>query len=289
MAEAPKMYSVPATEYSFATLANLVNTAFEGYIGTVISCNAKDLEQWFPANYVAPAISHIIHFSEPAETKEPVAFGVLSARDDRPGEIRLTSMGVIPAFQGKGTGSKALQLVIDAERKRGTRLLELECIQQNERGVKLYTRAGFTKHRELWGWQKTAASSAAPVQNPDLQQCSVEEVDAILSAHAAPDLPWQARGMVKLAGVGYRLGHAYCALQEPKDGSDTVFVMCLIVEPEWRRKGEGRRLAEAILAKYPDKKIVAKPQFPRENGEEFAKALGAEVIELKQYQMRLEL
>lgn len=288
------MYSKPASECSWEELSKLVNASFEGYIGAPVQFTPETVEAWFPANFVAPSISHVFYPSSTDEGTDPVAFVLLSVRDDRPGEARVTSMGVVPSVQGRGTGSKALQVVIEAERKRGTRLLELECIQGNERGVKLYTRAGFAKHSEMVGWQKTEVSSAAPNTHPDLQLCSVEEVDAILTAHASADLPWQARGMVKLAdpGLGFRLDHAYCAIKEPTDDSDTILVFCFIVKPEWRGRGQGRRLAEAVMAKYPDKKFMAKPIFPRESGEGFAKSLaplGVEMIGIKLWQMRLEL
>lgn len=288
------MYSKPASECNWTELSKLVNDAFEGYMGATVSFKPDALEAWFPANFISPANSHIFYPSSSDEGTEPIALVLIAERDDRPGEARVAAMAVVPAYQGKGTGSRALQMTIEAEKQRGTRLLELECIQTNERGLKLYTRTGFSKYREIWGWHKTASSSAAPAMNPSLQQCAIHEVDAILRAYAAPDLPWQARGMARLAdpGLGFRLEHAYCAIAEPTDNSDTINVFCLIVEPAWRGLGQGRRLAEAMMAKYPSKKFLAKPIFPREYGEGFAKALaslGVETIEIKQFQMRMEL
>ncbi|KAK0384195.1 hypothetical protein NLU13_8283 [Sarocladium strictum] len=288
------MFSKPASECSWAELAKLVNKSFEGYIGSPVHMTAEGVEAWFPANFVAPAISPVFFPSSPEDGAEPIAFALLSVRDDRPGQTRLTTMGVVPTFQGRGTGSKVLQEVIEAERKRGTRLLELECIQGNERALKLYTRNGFTKYRELAGWHMTEVPSEASVAHPGLQDCSVEDVDAILAAHGSPDLPWQARGMAKLAspGLGFRLDHAYCVIEKPNDDADTILVYCFIVEPDWRRKGEGKRLIEALVARYPGKKFKARPIFPYEYGESFTKSLEnlrIETIGIKLWQMRLDL
>lgn len=281
------MHSRPATDCSWADLAALVTKAFEGYFSPVHH-TAETLEPYFEAHFIDRSISHVFYHDE--QSTEPVAFVMFAVREDRPGQARVAAMGVIPTYQAKGTGSKALQHAIEAEKKRGTKVLELECIDLNERGVRLYTRAGFQKIRQLWGY-KTEASAAEPVTHPDLQNISLEEVDAVVAANAVPDLPYQARGFVKLTegGVAFRLDHAYCVINNPEAEGDEVKVWSFIVEREWRGKGQAKRLIEAMVAKFPDKKFDVRPLFPREYTEPLMKYVKAEPYPLCQYHMRLDL
>ncbi|KAH8179499.1 acetyltransferase (GNAT) family protein [Sarocladium implicatum] len=280
------MHSRPASELSWAELAALITKAFEGYFSPV-NHTAETLEPYCEAFFIDLSISHVFYPDEQAT--DPVAFVIFAVRDDRPGEARVAAMGVVPTYQAKGTGSAVLQQAIEAERKRGTKALELECIDKNERGVRLYSRAGFKMIRELWGF-KTDASGGEPVLHSDLQSCALEEVDAVIAAHGVPNLPYQARGFIKLVegGVAFRLDHAYCVINDP-DAGDEVKVWSLIVEPEWRGKGQAKRLVEAMVAKFPNKKFDVRPLFPREYVEPLLKYVKGEAYPVYQYHMRLDL
>lgn len=284
------MWSRRATELPLAELAEIINAAFTGYIGTPVVLTAESLADFCPRNNVSLELSYVFYESE--TSTEPLAFAFIGVREDKPGEARLVSMGVVPSSQGKGAGSRALQRVIDAERQRGTKILELECIVQNERGVRLYHRAGFKTIGEMVGWETTEALSDPPKPNADLTRCSIEEVDDKVRAYGSKTLPWQAAGFAKLERSvnAFRLGDAYCVVSDMDDDTkDMVYLTCLIVEPQSRRKGEAKRLVQAVMALCPGKKFRAMPIFPLEYGEPLATSLGLTKMDKWLYQMRLDL
>ncbi|KAJ6440603.1 acetyltransferase, gnat family [Purpureocillium lavendulum] len=287
------MESKAATVLSIEQLATLANDAFTGYIGNLVSFTGETLTKWLQNNFISLPLSHV--FFSPDNPDEPIAFGLIALDDARPGKSRLGAMGVVPAFQGKGVGGRALTTIIDAERRRGVSLFELEVIQQNTRGVQLYKRAGFTVHRELLGWQRDApGSDEFRDSSSELKSCSFEDVDKLVKEHGATDLPWQAWGFVKNAHAkthrAFQLGNAYCVVSNPEDDEkDTVGLQSLIVAPSSRGKGEASQLIKALMTRYPTKKWMASPIFPKEYGDKIAAALGFSTTSLTQYQMYLKL
>ncbi|UNI15921.1 hypothetical protein JDV02_002405 [Purpureocillium takamizusanense] len=284
------MESKPATVLSAEQLAALANEAFKGYIGNIVSFTAETLNKWLNDNFVSLPLSHI--FFSPDNPEEPIAFGLIATHDARPGKSRLGAMGVVPAFQGKGVGSRALTTIIEAERSRGVSVFELECIKQNTRGVQMYKRAGFEIHRELVGWQRDAPENDEFQNNPELEACSFDDVDKIVKTHGATDLPWQAWGFTQdsKAQRAYRLDNAYCVISNPEDDEkDTVRMQCLIVDPSARGRGEASQLIKALMGRYPTKKWAAGAIFPKEYGEQIAEKLGFSGLDMYQYQMYLKL
>ncbi|KAF7553400.1 hypothetical protein G7Z17_g3681 [Cylindrodendrum hubeiense] len=248
------MNSKPATAVSPVQLATVFNAAFTNYIGNEVNFTENSVVTWCADNYVSLELSHIF-FPSPDST-EPVAFGLIAIRDDKPKESRLAGMGVVPTYRGKGTGYQVLEMIISAERKRGICVLELECIRQNEPALRLYKRVGFSVLRELVGWEKDMTSVTETRLVAGLTTCTIEELDKLVKMHGATDLSWQAWGFSRLPGTErvFKLGHAYCAISNPDNVEDDKIKMTsLFVEPEWRGKGEARRLAEAMIAKYPGK------------------------------------
>ncbi|GJN76401.1 acetyltransferase, gnat family [Purpureocillium lilacinum] len=284
------MESKPATVLSTEQLTTLANEAFKGYIGNLVSFTPEALTKWLNDSFISLPLSHI--FFSPENPDEPIAFGLIATHDGRPGKSRLGAMGVVPAFQGKGVGGRALTTIIEAERRRGVSLFELECIKQNTRGVQMYKRAGFEVHRELVGWQRDAPASGEFQDSSELTSCSFEDVDKVVKTHGADDLPWQAWGFTQdsKAQRAFRLGDAYCVISNPEDDEkDTVRMQCLIVDPSSRGKGEASQLIKALMGRYPTKKWAAGAIFPKEYGANIASKLGFSQPDMYQYQMYLKL
>jgi ribosomal protein S18 acetylase RimI-like enzyme len=284
------MESKPVSELSAEQLASLFNEAFKGYIGVNVSFTAETLTRWLADNFISLPLSHV--FFSPSDPKEPIAFGLIATRPDKPRESRLGAMGVVPAFKGRGIGSRALGTIIAAERARGVSVLELEVIQKNDPAVNLYQRSGFAVTRELVGWQRDPPAPGEFETDAELQPCSFEEVDTLVKTHGADDLPWQAWGFRKSSDTAraFKLGQAYCVVTNPEDEqSDTVNMRSLIVAPGSRGKGDATRLIKAMMGRFPGKKWAAGPVFPKEYGIKIAKQLGFEAMEIAQYQMRLYL
>ncbi|KAH7009525.1 acetyltransferase, gnat family [Ilyonectria destructans] len=284
------MESRPGNSISPSQLAAVFNAAFTNYIGAEVKFTEETIMLSCKGYLVSLELSHI--FFPTPDSNEPVAFGLIAIRDDKPKESRLAAMGVVPSYHGKGTGTQAMELIISAERKRGVHIIELECIKQNERALRLYKRMGFSIVQELYGWEKDLTSVKDSVSDASLEDCTFEELKKQITTHAAPDLPWQAWGVNLLGPTKrvFKLGHAYCATSHPdKDEEITVNVTSLFVEPEWRCQGEARRLIEAMMAKFPSKKWRASPIFPKEPADRLAAHFGFTPMDLSQYQMRLQL
>ncbi|KAH8654817.1 acetyltransferase, gnat family [Ilyonectria robusta] len=286
------MESRPGNSISPSQLAAIFNEAFTNYIGTEVQFTEETITLWCNGYLVSLELSHI--FFPTPDSNEPVAFGLIAIRDDKPKESRLAAMGVVPSYHGKGTGTQVMELIISAERKRGVHIIELECIKQNERALRLYKRMGFSIEQELYGWEKDLTSVKDSVSNTGIEDCTFDELEKQITKHAAPTLPWQAWGW-GVSPLGptkrvFKLGHAYCGISHPdKDDEITVNLTSIFVEPEWRRQGEARRLMEAVMAKFPGKKWRAGVVFPKEPADRLAAHFGFTPMDLSQYQMRLQL
>lgn len=283
------MESRPISELSDSQIADLFNKSFEDYIGTLVNFTAESMSNYITLNYLSKAHSHAFYSSDNPD--EPIGFALIAIRPDKPTETRLCAMGIVKASRGKGVGPKALKMVFDAEKARGMSTIGFECIQQNTPAVKMYTNAGCVITRELLGWQYTPRQGEFPA-DLEPKPCSFEEVDALVKTYAAGDLPWQAWGFDKTPETNraFRLGDAYCVVTDPEDKEkDTVKLACLIVTPQSRGKGEATRLAKAMMGRFPGKKWMAPPIFPKEYGQGLAKKLGFQKTELTQYQLEMVL
>lgn len=284
------MESRPASTASSAQLAEVWNAAFSDYVGGSVNFNAETVSLWFSKNFISLPRSHV--FFLPSEPDKLIAFCLIAIRDDKPGESRIPMMGVVPSARG-GTGSRAVNEVIRAEKAHGTKLIELECIQNNPLGLNLWKRKGFTILREIPGWERDAPPAGEFASNSELQDCSIGEVDLLVQKHGAKDLAWQAWGFGPRATPktrAFKLGHAYCVVSDPRDKEeDTVTMHSLFVDPEWRLKGEATKLVKAMMGNFPGMKWEASPIFAKEYGDGIARRLGFREDKSKQYQMRLTL
>lgn len=286
-------------------LVRLFNTSFQGYVSWSKDFTAETLIAWCERSLVSLDRGYVFFQSSSAATsdpesvkdrEEPVAFGLIAEREDRPGCVRLAAMGVALGVQGQGVGSQAIALIIQRERERGTKLMDLECVWDNERALKLYKKAGFEVSRQLSGWERDPVSPHPGGQfggEDGLEECTVQEVDALVKKHAGDDLPWQAGFVSKLTAAkrAFKLGHAYCAISDPGKDGDTIKVASLIVEPEFRGNGEGTRLARAVLGSFEGKgkKWFVHLIYPKEFGEGIAGKIGARETHTNQVQMRMKL
>jgi GNAT superfamily N-acetyltransferase len=269
-------------------MADLFNQGFEDYIGTLVNFTADSLAKYMAPNYISVDHSHAFYDTE--NPSEPIGFALIAIRPDKPTETRLAAMGVAKAHRGKGVGPWGLKAVLDAEKARGTKVVGFECIKQNERALKMYTTAGCVITRELLGWQYTPGAGEFSTE-PELEKCSFDEVDALVKAHGAADLPWQTWAFSKApeTHAAFRLRGAYCVVTDPEKAEDMVKLACLIVDPAARGRGEATRLVKAMMAQFPGKKWMAPPVFPKEYGERLAASLGCEITHLTQYQLEVRV
>ncbi|KAK2834891.1 hypothetical protein FQN49_006808 [Arthroderma sp. PD_2] len=282
------MESRPASELPVAQVAALFNKSFEGYIWSAVPANFSEesFSEAIRLNFISLPRSHVFYAAD--KPSEPVGLAIIAVRPDKPTETRLLAMGIFKSARGKSAGTAAVRIILDAEKACGMERVGWECVKQNTAAVKLYRRAGSTTIRELFGWQREPTAEGEFKTSPDLKSCTFEEIDLLVKTHSAKNLPWQAWGFAKKPeeNRAFRLGDAYCVVTDPEDKEkDAIRLECLIVDPRSRGKGEARRLVEAMLGRYPGKKWVVLPRFPREYGESIAAHFGFKAMEVSQYQM----
>ncbi|KAM3559646.1 hypothetical protein MY1884_003355 [Beauveria asiatica] len=295
------MNSRPANDFTFEQIAQCSNEALADYFGHPIVWTPEELAGAQPGR-------------------------VSAYRDDLPGHARLAAMGVVPAWAGKGVGSRLLAAVLDAARADGTNTIWLEVITDNTPAIKLYSRYGFQPVRALAGWTREAepAAAAVVVEKPDelslhgrpaLEEQTPEEVLRLLRQHgaaaaaAAVDLPWQLWHQFALATRpqacrGFRLGSAHCAISDPErdqrsskdddnnnnNNDNTVSLLGVVVVPEEARgRGDATALLRAVMARYPGKKWKAPATIPLEYGETIARRLGFTMETIRMDLMKLSL
>lgn len=268
-----------AAEYTPPELSALLNQAFEGYFvpvrvdATFVTTGARN-------DSLNLASSQVV-------LRDGQAAGVgLVAR--RGWNCRLASFGIAPEHRGVGVGGFLLERLIDQARLRGDRSYTLECIEQNETGVRLYRRAGFQTLRRLVGY------TAAPLSGH--REEALEEVDPLdvarqLERHGPSDFPWQVSAMT-LAQMtppsrGYRVGPAWALITDPAEAK--VSLRTLVVSPEFRRQGWGTRLVRAVAFQHPERLWNVSALAPEDEVSGFFEALGFVRSGITQLQMVLPL
>jgi ribosomal protein S18 acetylase RimI-like enzyme len=159
---------------------------------------------------------------------------------------------LVRAARGQGYGRHMLQAAIDEATARGDRDLLLEVFQANEPARRLYERLGFRNVRELFTFQP-APGPAPSAPAPPLTELDPLAVARLVARKGRPDLPWMfaAESLAAAAAPArafHLAGKAYVILRpEPT----RTLVLTVLVRPEHRRQGWGRRLLQALAAAYP--------------------------------------
>jgi GNAT superfamily N-acetyltransferase len=273
-----------AADFDLPGLSELFNNAFEGYIGGNVQSNPMSFAHFLAHEGVDLGLSDVA-----VRASQPVALALIA----RIGSAsRLAAMGVAKDSQGKGLGKLLLAHSFEQACERGDQTYTLECIEQNERGVKLYMGAGFNTMRRLLSFRRNSsdvadtAHAAGPVDVGELQELDVSAVARLVTYHGAADLPWQVTGYT-LARFGppyiaFRLGPAYAVLSSPQQ--DAIALRNFFVLPQERSQGFGRRLMRSLIRRYQNKSWVVPAICPEEYGG-FFQRMGFEPDHLSQLQM----
>ncbi len=282
----------PAHSLTLEELAALFNLAFTDYVGGNIHFTGSTLARFLARDNVDLDLSQII-----LSDGQPVGFGFI----ERQGwSSRLAAFGIVPAASGMGLGKEAMTRLIAQARQRGDHQFELEVIEQNTRGVRLYEGVGFQRVRRLVGYD---GKPLPPPVNPplpegegsgvraNLQPIDILAVARLIVQHGAADLPWSLAGTTiarhSPPDLAYRLDQAYIVISNPE--AQTIAIRALIVPPEQRRQGQATRLLNALFTRYPDKHWVISAVCPEEIGAELFAHFGFERQPISQFQMRLKL
>lgn len=201
---------------------------------------------------------------------------------------RLATMGVLPALRGSGAAQLLLQDLIARARATGQQALELECIEQNPRALRLYERHGFVARKRLCGWRREPAAldAAAPLPTP---LRAAEALDWLQSAEQRiADLPLQvgATSIAALRGPwqAWRLGSALLvASVEPGQ-----LLLRSLVDTEPAQQ-DAEALLRACLAAHAELPASLPPLQREDLGGTALARCGFQPMALSQQLMRLDL
>jgi ribosomal protein S18 acetylase RimI-like enzyme len=192
-------------------------------------------------------------------------------------------MGVVPEAQNTGVGTWMMPELVAESKKRGEHRMELEVIETNAPGVRLYQKSGFGVLRRLVSFE---LSNPEEGQGSRLEEVDIREVAGLITAHGLPDLPWQVSGET-IAQLGppntaYKAGPAYAVVTDTS--ADTVAIRTVIVESQARNQGQAARLLRGLMADFPGKQWKVPALCPEEMGELF-KSVGFAGGPLAQFHM----
>ncbi|GAC1392462.1 MAG: hypothetical protein NVSMB31_10630 [Vulcanimicrobiaceae bacterium] len=110
------------------------------------------------ANYLR--VHDIVLEASPIWLKDghPVAIGLLGVRERR---AWVGAFGIAPAYRGKGLAQAMFGEVVRLAKRQRVTSIQLEVLDQNERAIQIYRRAGFAMGRKLFSIESL---SLAPVE-----------------------------------------------------------------------------------------------------------------------------
>ncbi|WP_240356758.1 GNAT family N-acetyltransferase [Myxococcus eversor] len=270
--ERHRMDLIPAAEFSFLALSSLFARSFEGYFVPI-----PDAPLAFDARVRSEHIS--LMESRVARVDGELAGLVLMARR---GQVsRVAGMGIIPSRRGRGLGGAMLRPLMEAARARGDSRMVLEVIEQNAPAVKLYEKLGFRRVRRLVGFVGRPTPEAGALEEVALGEC----------ARLLPDgLPWQLEAAT-VQGLSspvkaFRLGPACAVVADVS--APALGLRSLVVEPESRGQGAGRRLLRALAAAHPGKTVSVGAIVPEGLCERFFLGAGFTHPALSQLELVLD-
>lgn len=275
---------VRAEQIDLPILANLFNNAFDGYIGGDVQFDPTSFARFLAHEGIDLSLSDIA-----LQNTQPIGLALIAQMG---WTSRLAAMGVAKEYQGQGVGKLLLAHSFEQARERGDQTYTLECIEQNERGVRLYTGAGFNTMRRLLSFRMNSSNVAdmahavRPVDVGELQELDVPAVARLVTYHGVADLPWQVSGytLARFSPpfIAVRLDPAYAVYSSPEQ--DTIALRNFLVLPQERSRGYGRRLMQALIRHYPEKNWVVPAICPEEYGG-FFQRMGFEPDRISQLQM----
>jgi GNAT superfamily N-acetyltransferase len=273
----------PAVEFPLATLCDIINRSFKGYIAGDINFTPPIL-----AGFLTSSGVHLTRSLVVLQDGEPAGIAMLARRG---WSVRVALMGVIADFQNQGVGRWLLAQIAEAAKTSGDRTLVLEVIEQNPRAVHLYEAGGYRRIRRLMGYDLPASNqNISSNTTTALEQVDIIEAAQHIAAWEAADLPWQCSGFSLVKGgtpnIAYHAEDCYAICSNPE--AETITLLGLAVPPEQQRKGVATGLVAKLIAAHPVKDWHVSPICPEEYGAIFLRN-GFTANPLNQFQMALTL
>ena len=227
-----------AAHWNSYQLAAILTSCFEGYL-TPFTIQGDAFTTRFAAEDVSLNDSQVW-----LQQGLPVALALIARRGKT---SRLAAFAIRPTLRGQGLGKYCVQQLIDAACDRGDKTFSLEVIAENESGIALYQRMGFTLQQSLVGFHAPLLPTAQSVGE-------LIEIDPLYMARrmmADPHhhLPWlsAAETLYKLPGQAYVLNNVAYGMVIP---GEPAKLRMLYVEPQARGRGEAKALLMLLRERF---------------------------------------
>ncbi len=268
----------PASTYSIEQIADLLTRSFEGYF-VPINITETALLTMMRRDSIDLAESRVL-----IKNGEPIGAALIARRG---WTSRLAAMGIISQERNSGAGSWAMNILVEEARARSDREMQLEVIEKNTAGVKLYQKFGFETIRRLVGY---TLEHPQVDSKDELQEVDIRELARLITYHGIKDLPWQLSGTTIANHTppsrAFRLHDAYCLISNPE--AEHVAISSVLVKTGSRGAGLSPVLIRAVFSRFPKKVWHVSAIFPEEMGAIFEQ-VGMRREEISQFQMTLKL
>jgi ribosomal protein S18 acetylase RimI-like enzyme len=268
----------PVLSFSIPETAALLTRGFEGYL-VPIQIDDFALQTMIRRDGVDLAESRLL-----LKDNEPVGIALIARRG---WSSRLAAMGILAGARNTGAGSWMMEKLLSEARARGDKEMALEVIEQNAPAVHLYQKFGFETVQRLLGYK---IENPQMMSDDSLEEIDIREMGRLVSLYGLCDLPWQISGETIALHTpparAYKLGDAYLMLTNPEAAH--VVIWSVLVKPDARGAGQGRRVMRAAFSRFPNKTWHVPALCPEQAGGLFEK-IGMVRDELSQFQMALKL
>jgi len=128
----------PATDDDRAFLVGLNRAALGAYLEAAFGWDDAALDAYFDEGFDASG-GQVIQV-------DGVDVGELLV-DERPGELRIVRLALLPEWQGRGIGSAVVRRLAERAREQGSAVV-LDVFKSNPRAARLYESLGFVRTSE---------------------------------------------------------------------------------------------------------------------------------------------
>ena len=251
------------------------------------------------ADYIVPMrwTSDALQRRMAAESVDPAASFVYRLRDTAVGVCMIARRGamsrvaafcVAPPQRKEGVGRRMLADALAAARARGDARMSLEVIEQNEGAVAFYRGQGFAAVRRLVGYRRAARNGVEGA----LCELPIAELAAIAERYEDAAVQWQLaaatlRALRAPARAFSLEDRAYALVSGERD--DGFDLRAIVVPPEHRRAGWGRRMIDALTRQHGGKACNVAPIVPETLAQSFFTTTGFVAQEISQLEMSVAL
>jgi ribosomal protein S18 acetylase RimI-like enzyme len=150
MPDAPSIQLTPLSEHDFSTVASLGDRIWRSHYARIISM--AQIEYMLEGRYTSERLKAYLDSDRRWmhllwEGEEPIGY-CSYALTDRPKEMKLEQLYLLPGRHGRGLGGLMMDHVEAAARAEGCTCLMLTVNKQNSGSIAIYRKRGFTVREE---------------------------------------------------------------------------------------------------------------------------------------------